>query len=244
MGLHDHPLVRRARSLLRGTTFDFGRFSVATHPLARRQRLIANHGIDLLFDIGANIGQYALEMRDLGYTGWLVSYEPLSTAFRELDKRAARDPKWKTVRAGLGREPGTAVLHVAANSQSSSLLPMLDQHVQSAPESRTIGTETVTIETLATVLAEHAELGKRPFVKIDAQGFERQILEGAGSALAGVVGLQLEMSLVPLYEGESLMSDMLAYLQALGFELMSLESGYTDPQTGRMLQLDGIFFRS
>lgn len=238
-----HPLLRRARSLLRGTTFDVARFTPATHPLARRMRLFEGHGVDLLFDIGANVGQYATEMRDLGYRGWIVSYEPLASAFCELDGAAAREAMWKTVHRGLGSHAGPAVLHVAGNSQSSSLLPMLNLHVRSAPESAVIGTETVTIETLAMALDEHAALGKRPFVKIDAQGYERKILESGGAALERVSGLQLEMSLVPLYEGESLMTEIIGYVESLGFVPMSLEPGYTDPGTGRLLQVDGVFFR-
>lgn len=230
--------------MLRGATVDVTRFTAGSHPLARRMRLLADHHVDVLLDVGANVGQYALQMRDLGYEGWLVSYEPLASAFRELARRAVRDPKWQVVQAGLGPIAGPAVLHVAANSQSSSLLPMLDLHVQSAPESAPIGTETVQLQTLATALDEHAPQGCAPFVKIDAQGYELKIIESGAAALDRVRGLQLEMSLVPLYDGEAVMTELIAYLSSLGFTLMSLEPGYADPRTGRLLQVDGIFFRS
>lgn len=239
-----HPLLRRARALLRGTTLDVTRFTAASHPLARRMRLFEDHGVDLLFDIGANVGQYATEMRDLGYRGWIVSYEPLASAYRELAATAARDSKWKAFHAGLGPQPGQATLHVAGNSQSSSLLPMLAQHVRSAPESVVVGTETVTLQTLASALDGGLDLGTRPFVKVDAQGYDRRVIESGGAELARVVGVQVEMSLVPLYEGEALMTEMIGYLESLGFVPMSLEPGYVDPQTGRLLQVDGVFFRS
>jgi hypothetical protein len=147
------------------------------------------------------------------------------------------------VHAGLGPEAGPATINIASNSQSSSLLPMLDVHAQAAPESAFVGTETITLQTLASALDEHDAPGTRPFVKIDAQGYERPILESGGAALERVVGLQLEMSLTPLYEGESTMTEMLPYLETLGFVPMSLEPGYADPKTGRLLQVDGIFFR-
>jgi FkbM family methyltransferase len=241
-----HPLLRRARSLLRETSFDVMRFTSASHPLARRKQLFERHAIDVLLDVGANAGQYATEMRDLGYRGWIVSFEPLASAFRELAEIAKRDreAKWRAVPIGLGPAAGQATLHVAGNSLSSSLLPMLAQHVQSAPESAVVGTETVTLQTLASALDSCRDLGTRPFVKIDAQGYERKIVESGGDALERVVGLQLEMSLVPLYEGESLMTEIITYLETVGFVPMSLEPGYTDPQTGRMLQVDGVFFRS
>jgi len=238
-----HPLLRRARALLRSTTFDVTRFTATTHPLARRMRLLSAHDIDVVFDVGANIGQYATELRDLGYRGWIVSYEPVAAAHRALAARAERDGRWKAIHAGLGPEPGPATIHVAGNSQSSSLLPMLDAHLASAPESSVIGTETITLHTLAQALDEHATLGARPFVKIDAQGYEQRILASGGAALARVVGVQLEMSLVPLYDGEALMPALIADLERLGFVPMSLEPGFADPRTGRLLQVDGVFFR-
>jgi FkbM family methyltransferase len=238
-----HPLLRRARALLRSTTIDVTRFTAATHPLARRMRLLADRNIDLVLDVGANTGQYATELRDLGYRGWIVSYEPVAAAYRELAVAAARDGRWKAVHAGLGPEAGAATIHVAGNSQSSSLLPMLDAHLASAPESSVIGTETITLHTLAQALDEHAALGARPFVKIDAQGYEQRILASGGGALARVLGVQLEMSLVPLYDGEALMPALIADLERLGFVPMSLEPGFADPRTGRLLQVDGVFFR-
>jgi len=214
------------------------------NPLARRERLFSAHHVDLLIDVGANAGQYALQMRDVvGYKGWIVSFEPLSSAFHQLSRRAVQDGKWKAVNAALGPSPGSAVLNVSANSLSSSLLPILDLHLRSAPEAVPIGTEIVLVQTLAAALDSHEHLGERPFVKIDAQGYERSILDSGGPGLERVVGVQLEMSLVPLYQGEALLIDMIAYLDGLGFTLMSLEPGYADRNTGRMLQADGVFFR-
>jgi FkbM family methyltransferase len=227
--------------MLRGATLDVTRYTPATHPLARRKRLLDVHGIDVVFDIGANVGQYATELRDLGYAGWIVSYEPLSSAYRELEQRAARDDKWRLVRAGLGPRDGELTLNIAGNSQSSSVLPMLDAHARAAPESKYVGTETIRVQTLARALAEHA-VGSRPFVKLDVQGYERTILDAA--PLEQVVGIQLEMSIVPLYQGEATMTEMIAFLTSRGFALASLEPGYSDPETARLLQVDGIFFNS
>ncbi len=238
-----HPLLRRARSLLRGATLDVTRYTAATHPLARRMRLLADHGIDLVFDVGANTGQYALQLRDLGYRGWIVSYEPLAAAYAELSAHVERDGRWRAVPAGLGPVAGPAELHVAANSQSSSLLPMLDLHREAAPESAFVGTETITLQTLEMALDTFGDLG-RPFVKIDAQGYEKPIVDSAGEAIDRVVGLQLEMSLAPLYAGEAVMTEMIGDLAKRGFQLMSLEPGYADPRTGRLLQVDGVFFRT
>ena len=75
------------------------------------------------------------------------------------------------------------------------------------------------------------------------QGYEQQVLEGATGILPQVKGIQLEMSLVPLYQGELLFREMLDYMNNLGYSLHWLKPTITDPNTGQMLQLDGIFFK-
>jgi FkbM family methyltransferase len=237
-------LVQRVRNVLRRVSVDIMKFDAGTHPLARRMRLYQEHGIDQVLDVGANVGQFASELRDLGYRGWIISYEPLSSAFSVLERRAARDERWKVVNAGMGATAGKATINIAGNSQSSSLLPMLDAHVRAAPQSAYVGTEEIRLETLAAALDEHATPGRRTLVKIDAQGLERQILDSGGVAFDRVVGAQLEMSLTPLYEGELLIAPMIEYMTSRGLALMSIEPGYADPASGRLLQADGIFFRT
>ena len=80
-------------------------------------------------------------------------------------------------------------------------------------------------------------------MKLDVQGFEHKVLQGAGQVLRRVAGIQLELSLVPLYDGEHLFHPMLHDLEERGYELWSVIPGFVDPDTGRLLQLDAIFFR-
>jgi FkbM family methyltransferase len=238
-----HTLIAGVKRALRVASLDVIRYHPRSHPLARRMQLLTRAGIDLVLDVGANRGQYGSLLRDLGYRGQIVSFEPLSAAFAELSRVAADDGRWTALRLGLGDQPGRATLHVAGNSESSSILPMLSRHTQSAPESAYVGTEEIEIDTLAHVLEQHAPPQARVFVKLDTQGFERKILDGGGD-LARVLGLQLEMSLVPLYDGETLLAEMVSYLNGRGFTLMSLEPGHGDPASGQLLQVDGVFFRT
>jgi FkbM family methyltransferase len=213
------------------------------HPALRRMRLLRDHRVDVVFDVGANAGQYARELRELGFGGRIVSFEPLSQAFGKLEAAAARDPGWEAVRVAVGERAGVATIHVAGNSVSSSLLPMLPAHERHAAGSAYVGTEEVPMETMATLLERHARPGERVFLKVDTQGYERRVVESAGGALDRVVGLQLELSIVPLYESEELLPEMLLWLRGLGFTLVSLEPGYADFQSGQLLQVDGVLFR-
>jgi FkbM family methyltransferase len=231
-------------SALHRAGFDLVRSLSPTDLLRRRLRLLNHYGVNVVFDVGANAGQYASTMRALGYDGRIVSFEPSAEAFHVLADAARRDPGWTAVNSALGEEEGVRVLHVAANSQSSSLLPMLPTHVEAAPDSYYVRDETVIVSTLAVEIERHVEAADRLFVKIDTQGFERQVLMGAGDRLAAVAGLQVELTLVPLYEGQLVIEELIAFIRRLGYVPMFLEPDFFDPTSGQLLQADGIFFRA
>jgi FkbM family methyltransferase len=223
--------------------YDLVRLDPAKHALVRRMTLFRAHAVETVFDVGANDGGYGAELRRMGFTGDLVSFEPVRAPFAALARRAKGDARWKVVNAGIGEATGEAVINVAGNgSLSSSLLPMMQRHVESAPESAYVGTETIHVESLEDAIAAHGR--GRLYVKLDVQGYERRIIEASAAALGGVFGMQLEMSMVPLYEGQALVEDMIALMRRLGFVLSSLEEGFCDGGTGQMLQVDGVFFRS
>ncbi|MEW6325089.1 MAG: FkbM family methyltransferase [Nitrospirota bacterium] len=232
-------MIRRS---LRRAGFDLVKYDHASHPLARRARLLTAYNIDLVLDVGANTGQYGRELRAIGYRGRIVSFEPLRAAYDELARAAKADGAWTAVHAAVGDRDGTAELNIAGNSQSSSLLEMLPLHLRSAPESRYCGTESVPIVRLDTVFRDYWT-GGPVCLKIDTQGFERRVIEGAERSLAAIDTLQLELSLAPLYKDETLFSDMSVLLARRGYALVSLEQGFSDPTDGRLLQVDGIFHR-
>jgi FkbM family methyltransferase len=209
----------------------------------RRVRLLANERIDLVLDVGANAGQYAQRLRRAGYRGRIVSFEPLGQAFEELERNAGDDVAWHVRRIALGDEDGSAEIHVSANSWSSSLLEMGERHLRSAPDSAYVGTEPVTTARLDTIWDQVARAGDRVFLKLDVQGFEMYVLRGAKASLDKVVGVQAELALAHLYEGDSPWRDVVDHLEQRGFELAGLEPGFEDQASGRMLQADGIFIR-
>ncbi len=238
-------IKKTIKKLSRSLGVDLKRYNVQTSEAAKMQRLLAYHNIDLVFDVGANIGQYAKLLRELGYSGRIVSFEPLSSAYSQLKAVSEKDPLWEIApQTAIGNQEGEIVINIAGNSYSSSALPMLDAHLESAPESAYSGSETVKLSRLDTLAKDYIKSEtKSIFLKIDVQGLEKQVLEGATAILPLVKGIKLELSLVPLYEGQVLFKEMIDIVEKLGYELYGIEPGFTAEKTGRMLQMDGIFFK-
>ncbi|KAF0185753.1 MAG: FkbM family methyltransferase [Nitrospirae bacterium] len=220
------------------------RFHPGTSPLARQMVALRAFGVDVVLDIGANDGQYAKELRTGGYAGHIVSFEPLTAAHCYLLQKSKSDPRWQVhPRCALGDRTGEIELNIAGNSVSSSILPMLATHSNAAPESAYLGHEPVSLITLDSVAPSYIEGAQAPFLKIDTQGYEWHVLDGALATLPRLRGLQMELSLVPLYEGQRLWRDCIDRLEAEGFVLWSLQPVFVDPVNGRTLQWDGLFFR-
>jgi len=229
-------LQRIIRQVLRRQGVEIGRY--------HWPRLLKSVHPDVVFDIGANVGQYAGELRAAGYDGRVVSFEPQSAAHAELVRNSASDPNWTIApRAALGENPGKAVINIAGNSFSSSLMNMGELHRDAAPEARYVGTEEVEVHRLDSLAPQFLHPGERLMLKIDVQGFEQQVMAGAPETLARAVALQFEASLVPLYEGEAPLSVLIERAQAAGFELWNLAPGFADTRTGRLLQVDCLFVR-
>ncbi|WP_370288119.1 FkbM family methyltransferase [Nocardioides sp.] len=217
-------------------------FVVSRHPAERRQRLLAEAGIDLVVDVGAARGDYGTELRHFGYTGSIVSFEPLAAPFGQLSASARADGRWTAHNCALGAEEGSATIHIASNSDSSSLLPPHRGHTDAAPQVTFDEQQVVPVKRLDDVVAADLDRARATFLKVDAQGFERQVLAGGPDTLAASVGVQLELSFTPLYEGGILVDEIISTFYRDGFTLVSMIPGFVDPG-GAMLQADGIFWR-
>ncbi len=212
--------------------------------IKRRMKLVDKYNIDTLFDIGANEGQYACLMREYGYKKKIISFEPLKSAFEKLKYVSSKDNNWLINNYALGNENTTSMINIAGNSWSSSILNMLPSHLNVAPESKYVAQEKIEIKKLDSIFNSFCNNEDKVMIKIDVQGFEKNVLDGANESLNNIKIIQLEMSIIPLYENEMIFVDMINYLDNNGFKLFSLENGYFDSTTGKLLQVDGIFEKS
>jgi FkbM family methyltransferase len=211
--------------------------------VARRNLLLRSSQVDTILDIGANVGQYGMLVRHYGYTGRVLSIEPLSGPFRRLAARAAGDPAWEVERRAVGAAPGMLDVHVSDDTVWSSALPLLATAGDWNPRSRYVATEKVELESIDAIVARHGFAADRMGLKIDVQGFERDVLLGAHETLRSVPYLEIELSGRPFYDGQMLLPEALAATAAAGLTMVLVEALRPDPATGRAMQFDGIFVR-
>ncbi len=199
-------------------------------------------GIRTILDIGANVGQYASELREWGYKGQIVSFEPLTQAHAALSRAAAGDAAWKVApRCAVGAARASSVINVAANSVSSSLLAMNESHERAAPGSNYSGREEVEIHPLDDLVAELCDPAGPFYLKIDTQGYEKAVLDGATKTIPRCAAIQLELSLTPLYEGGFEFHEGIDRMRDLGFRVFAIYPGFSDRVSGENLQADAVF---
>lgn len=233
------------KRLARALGVDIRAYRPARSEAARLARMLECHGIDTVLDVGANIGQFARHLRSIGYRGRIICFDPLTEAHKALAELARRDPALIVApRMALGENTGEIEINVSANLESSSLLRVTDAHLAAEPRVRTVEAEKVPLRRLDDAALPYLSTGSRVFLKIDVQGYEIPVLRGAERLLPQVSGLQLELSLHPLYEGEPLFREVIDTVESLGFALHDLNPCFSDDATGRTYQVDGVFFRT
>jgi FkbM family methyltransferase len=237
-------LKNGVRTVLRKVNLDLRILSVEWHPGLQLAQALNAAEIDTVFDIGANEGQFATMIRSCGFKGRIVSFEPLASPHAALVRRAVDDEEWLVhPRTALGSFCGESTINVSANSLSSSILPILDLHTDAASGSEFVRTESTPVVSLDSVIDDYIDSKNRYLIKIDAQGYEWNILDGAEESLRAAAGVQCEMSVAPLYEGQYLWKEVLARLESLGFVLWNIQPGFCDPANGRTLQFDSLLLR-
>ncbi len=228
------------KRILRSYGLNFRRYD-PTHDLAELLRL---YRVETVFDAGANVGMSGRYFRNLGFTGKIVSFEPVRRYYEMLAREAAGDPLWTCEQAALAEAEGEQEINVSGGAgAASSFLKQTGTTWASAPELAYLGRELVLVTTVDRAALEHYPEGDRLFLKLDVQGYERRVLEGAMRTISRIVGLRVELSVSRCYENEPSMFEMMDYLYGLGFRLCAVDEAWSDRRTREVFQLDAVLFR-
>jgi len=198
--------------------------------------------IGTVLDVGANIGQFALQIHALVPEAKIYSFEPLADCYVALRNNMRCVANFESFNVALGNENGKCGIYRNACSHSSSLLPMQNLHKQAFPQTAQAELEEIEICRLDD-MAHKLELNDNVLIKIDVQGFEDQVIMGGQSVIECAQVLIVETSFEPLYQGQVLFDSIYSMLTAKGFEMRGCEEPLRNPEDTRILQCDTIFVR-
>lgn len=236
------------RNVLNGFGFDFYRMNAANSDGVQLEKIISSRGINFVIDVGANVGQFGQTLRSLGYAGKIASFEPLISAHKELIRASYNDRNWLVyppVAIGDKTEQKGCVVNISNNLASSSVATMTSMHLEQKEDSHTIGAQQSDISKLDDVDSRYLPAASDIcHLKVDTQGYEKQVLAGAQRILYRCRTVQLEVSLVELYAGQALFDEIYHTMKAYGFQMIAVQRGFTDLLTGNALQLEVFFERN
>jgi FkbM family methyltransferase len=222
--------------------------NLSTYPLSKHLAdLFQLYRIDCVFDVGGNEGEYGTLLRDrVGYGGPIVSVEPVGSHAEALRAAAAGDRNWMVRQVALGAQPGRLAMNVTRHGVFSSFLtPDTSRVEQYATENEVVRTEEVEVTTFDALLASVRDEGlaaRSVYLKLDTQGYDLEVLKGAGRSLSAVRGLQTEMSVQPIYHGMPDYRTALDRVEALGFVLSGMFPVNLDPRM-RLIEFDCVLVR-
>jgi FkbM family methyltransferase len=201
-------------------------------------KLLQGSTVTTIIDVGANVGQFGLDMRRAGFDGQIISYEPGQESFGLLRKTARNSEPWKISQIALGSAEAEKLINVSGNSGlSSSFLEMETDHLKHFPASITVKQEIAHVSTLDKQISGLGLDPKSILLKLDVQGYEFEVLNGARNNLSKIPFCYLEVSLFPLYKGEASWLQVMNFLAAAGHEVIDVYRG-TETKHGELLQLD------
>ena len=200
-------------------------------------------GVDVVVDVGANYGQYRALLRQIGFAGRIVSFEPVARPFQHCAALAADDPGWDVHRLALGRRAQRRRIKVGSSDDFSSFLG-LSRYGRKTFEELSLGTrQRVDVRTLDSVWDELVGGdARRVFLKTDTQGWDMRVYRGASRHLDRVIGTQCEIAVQRLYRRMPSYRRTLAFLERRGFALTGLYPVWRDAEL-RVGELDCVMVR-
>lgn len=212
---------RRALALAQDHGFPLGRWPAPSSLEFHLRRVLELYRIDLVLDVGAHRGEYAAMIRRrAGFAGDLISFEPSDEAFRILSANAGQDERWRVEQVALGDETGTGELqHYEHSSYNSFRRPSsFGTAVWRLKVGRSEKVPVVRLDEVDLPLDGHSS----SLLKIDTQGFDLQVLQGAAGVLDQISVLQFELPMINLYEGVVDFHSMVAAVETMGFAVSGL----------------------
>jgi FkbM family methyltransferase len=241
-------IVSRADRIVRPKLRIFPAYRIQALPeIYQLTRFLGHFDVDCVFDVGANVGQYATMLRrDVGYSGTIISFEPIPECAHQLRKLASSDPGWIVEETALSSKVGVATFNVMTDSQFSSL-SRPDHSATGIFRSKNCVQREITVscDTIANIFDSYKSRLKfaRPFLKMDTQGSDLDVAMGAQAKLREFVGLQSELAILPIYAEAPTYQAAIAFYETQGFQLTAFVPN-NDGHFPFLIETDCIMFNS
>lgn len=203
-------------------------------------------GINLktIIDVGANIGQFALATHRFYPQATIYSFEPVPDCFQKLTNNVKGIYNIHTYNFALGNQNDEISFFQNAHSHASSALKVSKYQKENIPKTKDY--QEIKVQCLRLDQFKF----DRPLIapvllKLDVQGFEKNVLDGSSDLLEKVDYIVLEVSFISMYEGEALFDEIHTYLKEKGFKLVApvgalLDSNLVIPQLDMLYKRVGI----
>lgn len=224
--------------------FQLAYFNPSNSEIALIDYLLSKYSIKTVVDVGANEGQFAVKLMNKNqYNGKIISFEPVTSAFHQLSKNSQKSSNWEVVQSAVGDSIGQVPINISQNSVSSSLRKVNAHTVEAEAGTAIVNTEMVPINTLDNLLKIH-QWQNDLWLKIDVQGFEREVLQGASETLKQAKVVQIELAVIPSYEQSPYLEEIITTMRKSGFLLYSIMNGFRNYKTGQMYEMEGFFIKA
>jgi FkbM family methyltransferase len=240
----------RLRKLVRRTLRPFGYEvrglrEIGVDPIRDLRRIFGTRAPAVIFDIGANTGQTAVRFARRFPDARIFSFEPDPQAFAALETNVASYPGVHTINAAVGDRDGKASFRINAENTTNSFLPTAEEAPRywAAESFRLQELVEVEVRSLDAFCADDG-IDAVDLLKIDAQGYELRIFDGARRLLSrkAITCIYAELLFVPFYEGQAFYHQVCGRLAEHGYRLV----GFYDPvytREGYLSWCDGLFVR-
>ncbi|HSX13424.1 MAG TPA: FkbM family methyltransferase [Chlamydiales bacterium] len=210
----------------------------------RLYKILARTNINVILDVGANNGITGIRLRNRGYKGKIISFEPIPEIYAELEEWAKLDSSWECHRFALGNENGVRKFNILGNKPASSFLEgneLLFKELANCGGAHKEREEIVEIKKLDDIYSSLCKPEDLVLLKIDTQGFEKHVLDGAEKSLKHIRLVKMEAGIVQAYKSETSMTEMIQYMKSKGFIPILIETGHVSEETHYQIQADIVF---
>jgi FkbM family methyltransferase len=219
------------KKLLKSLSQSYGFDIVTYRPFLE---LLLDWNIEYVLDVGANEGQFATKLRQIGFQGHIFSFEPVPKTFARLDQNASQDSLWHTYNFALGTKSEKMAIQVTDDTQLVSIMDPVREH-------KFTHTVTIQIQRLTDWQPPIPINWEKTCLKIDTQGYEMQVLLGAGQLLQKLHAIIAELAINLSYKGQPHAEEIIAFLRQRHFELWTTRRGTWTPHGFQEIERDGLF---